>query len=252
MTKQWLAWIDHVQKIGRLGLLLLAATGCTSNEDQPDSQALDRSQVSGHPKNPARSPDQPSFKIPKTESLLVFRVQELPFQYERGETGNAWPSETTGGGVAILDYDGDGQLDLFFAQGGPLLPAKGQVPLADVLLRNLGNGQFEDISNRVGLTPKGHGQGVTAADYDGDGDCDIYVTRYGRNTLWRNDGSRFTDVTEQAGVGCTLWSLGAAFLDFDRDGYLDLFVANYFAFDPKQAPFGRDLKTGACALRDAS
>jgi len=62
------------------------------------------------------------------------------------------------------------------------------------------------------------------ADYDGDGDPDTYVTRYGRNTLWRNDHGRFADVTEQAGVGCSLWSLGAAFLDYDRDGDLDLFV----------------------------
>jgi hypothetical protein len=65
---------------------------------------------------------------------------------------------------------------------------------------------------------------VTVADYDGDGDPDTYVTRYGRNTLWRNDHGRFADVTEQAGVGCSLWSLGAAFLDYDRDGDLDLFV----------------------------
>jgi hypothetical protein len=83
------------------------------------------------------------------------------------------------------------------------------------------------------------------ADYDGDGDPDVYVTRYGRNTLWRNDCERFTDVTEQASVGCPLWSLGAAFLDYDRDGDLDLFVANYFAFDPKRAPFSRDPQTGA-------
>jgi hypothetical protein len=176
---------------------------------------------------------------------LKFRAQPLPFQYDRGETGAAWPAETTGGGVAILDFDGDGRPDLFFCQGGPLLPASGQPRPADVLLRNLGGGRFEDISARVGLTPKGYGQGAAVADYDGDGDPDIYVTRYGPNTLWRNDGGRFTDVTGRAGVGCPLWSLGAAFLDYDRDGDLDLFVANYFAFDPRRAPFGRDPQTGA-------
>ena len=106
-------------------------------------------------------------------------------------------------------------------------------------------GRFEDVSKSVGLAPKGYGQGVTVADYDGDGDPDVYVTRYGRNTLWRNDRGRFTDATETAGVGCSLWSLGAAFLDYDRDGDLDLFVANYFAFDPKKAPFSRDPQTGA-------
>ena len=97
------------------------------------------------------------------------------------------------------------------------------------------------------MTHKGYGQGVTIADYDGDGDPDVYVTRYGRNTLWRNDRDlgRFTDVTEEAGVGCGSWSLGAAFADFDNDGDLDLFVANYFAFDPKRCPFRRNPVTGA-------
>jgi hypothetical protein len=113
-------------------------------------------------------------------------------------------------------------------------------------LKNLGGGRFEDVSTRVGLTPKGYGQGVTVADYDGDGDPDVYVTRYGRNTLWRNDRERrlFTDVTDQAGVGCATWSLGAAFGDYDGDGDLDLFVANYFEFDPAKAPFKRDPATG--------
>ncbi len=176
---------------------------------------------------------------------LTFRLQDLPFRYQRGETGAAWPSETTGGGVGLLDYDGDGRLDLFFAQGGPLLTGSDVRRPSDVLLRNLGGGRFEDVSTRAGLIPKGYGQGVTVADYDGDGDPDVYVTRYGRNTLWRNDSAHFTDCTEQAGVGCSLWSLGAAFLDYDRDGDLDLFVANYFAFDPKRAPFSRDPVTGA-------
>jgi hypothetical protein len=175
-----------------------------------------------------------------------FRVQELPFQYQRGETGAAWPVEVTGGGVGLLDFDGDGRLDLFFTQGGPLLPNTAVHPPADVLLQNLGDGRFDDVSARVGLTAKGYGQGVTVADYDGDGDPDVYVTRYGRNTLWRNDRSRFTDVTDEAGVGVGrgLWSLGAAFADYDGDGDLDLFVATYFSFDPKQAPFHYDPKTG--------
>lgn len=175
---------------------------------------------------------------------LRFRAQELPFRYERGETGRAWPVETTGGGIGLLDFDGDGRLDLFFAQGGPLQPGKMR-PMADVLLRNRGDGKFEDVSAEVGLVPRGYGQGVAISDYDSDGDPDVYVTRYGRNTLWRNEGGRFTDATDAAGVGCGLWSLGAAFADYDGDGDLDLFVARYFTFDPAQAPFHRDPKTGA-------
>ncbi len=178
----------------------------------------------------------------------------MPFAYDRGVTGSAWPVETTGGGVGLLDYDGDGRLDLFFAQGGPLIPARAdgrgsgsasQSDSTDVLLRNLGGGRFEDVSALAGLTPQGYGQGVAVADYDGDGDPDVYVTRYGRNTLWRNDGGRFTDATAEAGVACGRWSLGAAFADYDGDGDLDLFVANYFSFDPARAPFHRNPKTGA-------
>jgi hypothetical protein len=175
---------------------------------------------------------------------IVFRAQDLTFRYDRGETGAAWPVEVTGGGVGLLDYDGDGDLDVFFAQGGPLRPG-GASGTADVLLRNEGGHRFVDASSEAGLAPRGYGQGVAVADYDGDGDPDVYVTRYGRNTLWRNDRGRFVDATDVARVGCGLWSLGAAFFDYDGDGDLDLFVANYFDFDPSQAPFARDPATGA-------
>ena len=188
-------------------------------------------------------------KPPSSVSSIRFRAEELPFSYERGETGAAWPVETTGGGVGLLDYDGDGDLDLFFAQGVQL-PVQAQLSAdlpGDTLLRNDGGGQFVDVSRAVGLTPKGYGQGIVVADYDGDGDPDVYVTRYGANTLWRNDREekRFVDVTHEAGVGCPLWSLGAAFLDYDRDGNLDLFVANYLHFKPDAAPFARDPQTNA-------
>jgi hypothetical protein len=176
---------------------------------------------------------------------LAFHPQELPFRYDRGETGSAWPVEVTGGGVGLLDYDGDGDLDMFFAQGGPLLPGGPRPGSADVLLRNDGGGRFADASAEAGLAPKGYGQGVVVADYDGDGDPDVYVTRYRGNTLWRNDGGRFVDATAEARVGCGLWSLGAAFFDSDGDGDLDLFVANYLDFDTARAPFARDPKTGA-------
>ena len=176
---------------------------------------------------------------------LRFRAEDLPFRYDRGESGSAWPPETTGGGVGLLDYDGDGDLDVFFAQGVPLPVGNSQSPPADVLLENRSGGRFVDVSTAVGLTSKGYGQGLTVADYDGDGDPDVYVTRYGGNTLWRNDGGIFRDVTAEAGVGCGLWSLGAAFFDSDGDGDLDLFVANYFDFDAAKAPFYRDPKTGA-------
>ena len=209
--------------------LVALSAGCTHETKSP-STAFET------PK--AVAPAAPAGEAPApARAVIRFAAEELPFRYERGDSGRALPVETTGGGVAMLDHDGDGDLDLFFPQGIPLDPKSTAKPGSDTLLLNDGKGRFRDVSAEAGLAPRGHGQGVTVADYDADGDPDIYVTRYGPNTLWRNDGGRFTDVTESAGVGCPLWSLGAAFLDYDGDGDLDLFVADYLAFDPSAAPF---------------
>jgi hypothetical protein len=238
ITRRWATPLRGPVVMFAILCTLGLADGCSPGAAPPDSQSGSRA-VGKSSSGPRESEAPP----------IVFRAQELPFTYERGESGEAWPVETTGGGVGMLDYDGDGDLDLFFAQGVPLPVGKvspDKAP-ADVLLRNDGQGRFVDVSVDVGLSSKGYGQGVTVADFDGDGDPDVYVTRYGANTLWRNDGGKFVDVTEKAGVGCPLWSLGAAFFDYDGDGDLDLFVANYFTFDPAQAPFDRDPKTGAAA-----
>ena len=226
-------------------LLQVSLAGCLGDCDQTHVTKSNLHSASSRPASSGHWAPRGDATNHTPSTVIHFRAQELPFKYERGETGYAWPSETTGGGVAIFDFDGDGRLDLFFAQGGPLRPDSHQQPLSDVLLRNMGHGHFEDVSQDVGLEPRGYGQGVAVADYDGDGDPDVYVTRYGCNTLWRNDHGHFTDNTKNAAVACSSWSLGAAFLDYDRDGDLDLFVANYFAFDPKRAPFERDPETGA-------
>ncbi len=222
-----------------LVLFALAVFACDARESSPGARKpLVTARTNPEPIDPARAiqAQTPTVKAPP----LAFRAQELPFRYDRGESGSAWPVEVTGGGVGLLDFDHDGDLDLFFAQGVPLPVGSRTDPPADVLLRNDGDGRFNDVSTEAGLSSKGYGQGVTVADFDGDGDPDVYVTRYGTNTLWRNDGGRFTDATAEAGVGCPLWSLGAAFLDYDADGDLDLFVANYFAFNPADAPFERN------------
>ncbi len=206
--------------------LALGLAGCGAPTDAPPTGP-----GATRPPAPATAGSEPA--------PLAFRAQELPFVYDRGATGRALPTEVTGGGVALLDFDGDGDLDVFCAQGGPWPPVLTPDAPGDVLLRNDGGGRFSDLSRAAGLTAKGYGQGVAVADYDADGDPDVYVTRYGRNTLWRNDGGRFTDVADAAGVGVDRWSLGATFLDYDADGDLDLFVANYFSFDESKAPYAR-------------
>jgi enediyne biosynthesis protein E4 len=140
--------------------------------------------------------------------------------------------ETTGSGVALIDYDADGWTDIFLVNGSTLDDSAPRP--TNHLYRNLKNGKFEDVTAKSGLGRSGWGQGVCAGDYDNDGAIDLFVTYWGNNVLYRNrsDGT-FQDVTAPAGLkqSRTRWGSGCAFVDYDRDGLLDLFVANYIDFD---------------------
>ncbi len=146
--------------------------------------------------------------------------------------------ETTGTGVAIFDYDNDGWPDIFLVNGTTLegFPA-GTAP-TNHLYRNQHDGTFTDVTAKAGLTANGWGQGVCVGDYDNDGWEDLYITYYGKNRLYHNQGGVFTEVAEQAGVAGSgkAWGTGCAFVDYDRDGRLDLMVANYVDFDLSTAP----------------
>ena len=140
---------------------------------------------------------------------------------------------TTGGGVAVLDFDNDGWLDIFIVNGWGLngFP-KGQEP-TNHLYRNNRNGTFTDVTEKAGLVRHGWGQGVCVGDFDNDDFLDLFVTYYGKNVLYHNNGDgTFTDVTREAGLlqPEDHWNSGAAFLDYDRDGHLDLFVSNYVGY----------------------
>jgi len=156
-----------------------------------------------------------------------------------GAHSNKYLLETTGTGVAAIDYDRDGWLDLFFVNGSTLegFPS-GQAPV-NRLYRNRGDGTFEDVTGKAGVGASGWGQGACAGDYDNDGYDDLFVSYFGQNRLYHNRGNgTFEDVTGRAGIlnARTRWGTGCAFLDYDRDGRLDLFVANYIDLDLATAP----------------
>src|SRR6267154_2671517 len=141
-----------------------------------------------------------------------------------------------GTGVAWLDYDQDGLMDLFFVQSAATDIYKPPKPLCSALYHNNGDGTFTDVTEKSGLGGEGHyGQGVAVGDYDNDGFPDIYVTGYGRAILYHNNGNgTFTDVTEKAAVAdLGGWSTSAGWFDYDKDGWLDLLVTNYIEWSPK-------------------
>jgi hypothetical protein len=163
----------------------------------------------------------------------VTRACGITFVHHNGFTGKRNLLEAMGGGIAVIDYDGDGKQDLYFVDSGAV-PTKTavQAPGGNKLYRNLGGWKFEDVTARAGVAGRGYGMGAIVGDYDNDGDQDLYITNYGSNILYRNEGNgTFRDVTREAGCDDARWSTGAAFLDFDRDGRLDLFVQNYLDFE---------------------
>jgi hypothetical protein len=149
--------------------------------------------------------------------------------------------ESMSGGVALLDFDKDGLLDIYLTDSLSVDTARDPRAARSVLYRNLGNGKFEDVTDKAGVGHPGWGMGVCTADVDGDGWEDIYVTGFGRNYLYHNnrDGT-FTDIAERAGVMGGGWSTGCGFADYDRDGHLDLFVSRYVRMDIDSLPeFGK-------------
>jgi hypothetical protein len=168
----------------------------------------------------------------------------LRFTHDRGRTPEHHLPETMGSGLAWLDFDNDGWMDLYVVQSGPF-PPNGSPRAQDRLYRNNGDGTFTDVTAQAKLQHGAYGMGVVAADYDNDGHTDLYVTGFGHNTLLHNNGDgTFTDVTEKAGVGASGWSTSAAFADFDGDGLLDLFVVRYVDYSVEKNYFCGDPAAG--------
>jgi hypothetical protein len=156
------------------------------------------------------------------------RERGLDFQHRSGHAQKHWMPEIMGGGAALFDMDGDGDLDAYLVQSGSLQEDAPRAALANALFANDGRGRFRDVSAGSGAEDPRYGMGVACGDADGDGDTDLFVTNVGRDTLLLNQGSgRFEDASEASGIEHRGWSTSAAFADIDLDGVLDLFVARY-------------------------
>src|SRR4029077_11831525 len=175
------------------------------------------------------------------------------FLHRSGSPDKKTILETMGSGVALLDYDNDGWLDIYLLNGSTAgaLRGKEAAPRA-VLLHNNHDGTFTDVTDKAGVANERWGFGVAVGDFDNDGWPDIYVTNFGKNRLYHNNrNGTFTDVAEKAGVTIGTWSTGASWGDYDHDGYLDLFVPGYVKFDVDHPPISGQggLPKGFCQFR---
>jgi hypothetical protein len=168
-------------------------------------------------------------EMPSVAFTDITKQAGITFRHENGARGDKLLPETMGGGVAFLDYDGDGDQDLLFVNSRPWPEDDALGGTTMALYRNDGRGGFDDVTAGSGLDVSLYGQGVAVGDYDGDGDRDLFLSAVGPNHLFANEGGRFRDVTARAAVsgGATDWSTSSGFFDYDNDGDLDLFVCNY-------------------------
>jgi len=174
----------------------------------------------------------------------------IDFTHTNGAKGDYHFPETLGSGGGFLDYDNDGDLDLYLVNSGHWPNSPDFCTTTSALYRNNDNGTFSDVTGEAGVENRGnYGHGAACGDYDNDGNSDLYVTNFGQNVLYRNNGDgTFTDVTGHAGVGDPSWSSSATFLDYDRDGALDLYVVNYvdYALEASYPPCADNSVQGYC------
>ncbi len=205
-----------------LGLALVALIVWYATRDRQQTKAITQTtEVTAPDELRQQADDRPD---------LPFHLMVLPdFSHYNGARGEKLLPETMGGGVAVLDYDGDGFQDLLLVNGCPWLHDRSSDHPTQALFRNDGHGQFQDVTRAAGLNLSCYGMGVACGDIDRDGDIDLFISAVGRNHLLRNDKGVFVDITAKYGVAGAddAWSSSAGFFDYDLDGDLDLFVCNY-------------------------
>ena len=168
-------------------------------------------------------------------------ASKITWKHDNAQSPERQLPETVGAGCAFLDYDNDGWMDIYLVNSGPSDFFTPPVPLKNALYRNNRDGTFTDVTDKAGVAGGKFGMGVAAADYDGDGNIDLYITNYGPNILYRNNGNgTFTDVSDKAGVTAPGWSTCATWFDYDNDAKLDLFVSSFVFYDKSQNPLCTD------------
>ena len=243
-------------------LVWLAVSSSARPAQEPGSQPA--GQQSGMSTGAAHAPVKDKFSRPITAGGFVDGAPVIfiddtraagldKFRHKMGSPEKNTIVETPGSGVALLDYDNDGWLDIYLLNGSTFEALKNkEAPPKAMLLHNNHDGTFTDVTEKAGVANERWGFGVAVGDYDNDGWPDIYVSNFGKNRLYHNnhDGT-FTDVAEKAGVTLGGWSTGATWGDYDRDGFLDLFVPGYVKFDPDHPPIAGtgNIPAGFCKFR---
>jgi hypothetical protein len=172
---------------------------------------------------------------------VLTSASKITWTHDNAQSPDRQLPETVGAGCAFLDYDNDGWMDIYFVNSGSSDFFTPAAPLKNALYRNNRDGTFTDVTDKAGVAGGKFGMGVAAADYDGDGNVDLYITNYGSNILYRNNGNgTFTEVTEKAGVVAPGWSTCATFFDYNNDAKLDLFVSSFVFYDKTQNPLCTD------------
>ena len=221
-------------------VLLLAATAAYVLSRPKPAEVITASELVA-PEERVR----PQAQAPTTPFVDIASTAGITFKHENGAYGDKLLPETMGGGCAFLDYDNDNDQDILLVNSCRWRwDSRAAAPPATMALyRNDGQARFTDVTAELGLDVSFFGMGAAVADFDGDGDVDIFISAVGPNRLFRNDGEKFVDVTAEAGVAgdSTVWGASCAWLDYNNDGRLDLFVGNYITWS-RDIDMGQDFR----------
>src|SRR5437667_7515618 len=263
-TRNWDAMKLLASRLSLIALLILALVVLLGAAQEPDDRKPQKPESMGVATGNPHPPVKDALSRPITAggfvdggTIVFIDVTKQAgldrFRHRSGSPEKTTILETPGSGVALLDYDNDGWLDIYLLNGSTFAALKGREPAPRaMLLRNNHDGTFTDVTAKAGVANERWGFGVALGDYDNDGRPDIYVSNFGKNRLYHNnpDGT-FTDVAEKSGVSLGDWSTGPTWGDYDRDGLLDLFVPGYVQFDADHPPAaGRDgIPLSGCQYR---